>query len=111
MATPIDAQGETSPLPKPADEIGLFDLIRVSIRCFFKIRACVRPPFIGKFVDFAEKFAEIRQERIDRFIGVLSKGDEDFVAKTEVEVGYREDLLPDMPERGLVLHPKKKRRN
>lgn len=94
----------------PADEIGLFDLIRVRIRCFFKINACVRPPYIGRFVRFADKFSEAVQSRIDKFIGVLDKGDEDFVARTEVEVGYRDELIPDMPDMGLVLHPKKKKK-
>ncbi len=97
--------------PESSEEIGLFDLIHIKIRCFFKIRACVRPPYIGKFVCFADRFAEVRQERIDKFIGVLSNGEEDFIAKTEVDVGYQEDLLPDMPERGLVLHPRKKKRS
>lgn len=94
----------------PADEVGLFDLIRVRIRCFFKINACVRPPYIGRFVRFADKFSEVVQSRIDKFIGVLDKGDEDLVAKTEVEVGYRDELIPDMPDMGLVLHPKKKKK-
>lgn len=94
----------------PADEVGLFDLIRVRIRCFFKINACVRPPYIGRFVRFADKFSEVVHARIDKFIGVLDKGDEDFVAKTEVEVGYRDELIPDMPDMGLVLHPKKKKK-
>ncbi|MBO4350896.1 MAG: hypothetical protein J6A01_08135 [Proteobacteria bacterium] len=92
------------------EDVGLFDLIHIHIRCFFKIRACTRPPYIGKFVQFADRFSEVRQERIDKFIGVLSKGDEDFVAKTEVDVGYRDDLIPDMPEMGFVLHPKKKKK-
>ena len=105
------AQTADAPLCKvPDDEIGLFDLIRVNIRCFFKINACVRPPYIGRFVRFADKFSEVVQTRIDKFIGVLDKGDEDFVAKTEVEIGYRDELIPDMPDMGLVLHPKKKKK-
>ena len=92
------------------EEVGLFDLIRVQIRCFFKINACVRPPYIGNFVRFADKFSEVREERIERFIRVLSKGDEEISMKTEVEVGYREELIPDMPEMGFVLHPKKKKK-
>ena len=96
---------------KPKDEsIGLFDLIHIHIRTFFTIRACVRPPYIGKFVQFADKHAETVQERIDKFLNVLSKGDDKVVGKTGVEVGYREDLLPDMPDRNLVLAPKKKKR-
>ncbi len=99
------------PPPTPPEEIGLFDLIHVEIRCFFKIRACTRPPYIGRFVTFADRFAEVKQEHIDKFIGVLSNSEDEFSAKTEVEIGYREDLLPDMPERGLVLHPKKKNKH
>lgn len=92
------------------EEVGLFDLIHVQIRCFFKINACVRPPYIGKFVQFADKFSEVREARIERFIRVLSKGDEEITMKTEVEVGYRDDLIKDMPEMGFVLHPKKKKK-
>ncbi len=92
------------------DSIGLFDLIHVEIRCFFKIRACVRPPYIGQFVTFSERYAADVQTRIDQFLGVLSKGDDEFAAKTEVDVGYRDDLLPNMPERGLILYPKKKKK-
>ena len=92
------------------EEVGLFDLIRVQIRCFFKINACVRPPYIGKFVQFADKFSEVREARIERFIRVLSKGDEEITMKTEVEVGYRDELIKDMPEMGFVLHPKKKKK-
>ncbi|MBQ8035452.1 MAG: hypothetical protein IJ268_00510 [Proteobacteria bacterium] len=92
------------------EEAGLFDLIHVQIRCFFKINACVRPPYIGKFVQFADKFSEVKEARIERFIRVLSKGDEEISMKTEVEVGYRDDLIPDMPEMGFVLHPKKKKK-
>ena len=92
------------------EEVGLFDLIRVQIRCFFKINACVRPPYIGKFVQFADKFSEVREARIERFIRVLSKGDEEITMKTEVEVGYRDELITDMPEMGFVLHPKKKKK-
>ena len=95
----------------PPDEIGLFDLIHIQIRCFFTLNACVRPPYIGNFVNYADKFAENTQARIDRFIGVLSKNEDEFAAKTEVEIGYNDDLLPDMPERGLVLHPKKKKKS
>ena len=85
-------------------------MIHVQIRCFFKINACVRPPYIGKFVQFADKFSEVKEARIERFIRVLSKGDEEISMKTEVEVGYRDDLIPDMPEMGFVLHPKKKKK-
>lgn len=100
-----DAPAESVP-----EEAGLFDLIHVQIRCFFKINACVRPPYIGKFVQFADKFSEVKEARIERFIRVLSKGDEEISMKTEVEVGYRDDLIPDMPEMGFVLHPKKKKK-
>lgn len=95
---------------KKNDEPGLFDLIRIQIRTFFTLRACVRPPYIGKFVTFADRYAEIVQERIDKFLNVLSKGDDNFKTNMEVEVGYREDLLPDMPDRNLVLSPKRKKR-
>ena len=104
--------GDVPPVPQKVsdDSVGLFDLIRVQIRTFFTIRACVRPPYIGKFVSFADRYAEIVQERIDKFLNVLSKGDDAFKAKVDVDVGYREDLLPDMPDRNLVLSQKKKKR-
>ena len=104
--------GDVPPVQKksPDDGIGLFDLIRVQVRTFFTIRACVRPPYIGKFVTFADRYAEIVQERIDTFLNVLSKGDDALKTKVDVDVGYREDLLPDMPDRNLVLAPKKKKR-
>ena len=101
---------ETAKSEDAAAEVGLFDLIHVQIRCFFKIRACVRPPYIGQFVLFSERYGKDVQARVDRFLGVLSKGEDDFAAKTEVEVGYRDDLLPDMPERGLILYPKKEKK-
>lgn len=107
------AAGDTSPEQHkeiPPEEIGLFDLIRVQIRCFFTLNACVRPPYIGKFVRRSDKFAESTQARIDKFISVLSNNEDDFAAKTDIEIGYNDDLLPDMPERGLVLHPKKKKK-
>lgn len=91
------------------NSIGLFDLIHVEIRCFFKIRACIRPPYIGKFVDFAEHFADVRETRIEAFINVLSKRTE-FGFKSDVEVGYEDDLLPNMPDLNLVLHPRRKKR-
>lgn len=106
------AEGEAKDAPAESvpEEAGLFDLIHVQIRCFFKINACVRPPYIGKFVQFADKFSEVKEARIERFIRVLSKGDEEISMKTEVEVGYHDDLIPDMPEMGFVLHPKKKKK-
>ena len=106
-----DASPDTDKKTIPVDEIGLFDLIHIEIRCFFTIRACVRPPYIGQFVTFSEQYADDVQARIDRFLGVLSKGEDDFAAKTDVEVGYRDDLLPNMPERGLILYPKKKKKH
>lgn len=99
-----------SDLKSDADDIGLFDLIHVEVRCLIRIRAVVRPPFIGKFVEFAESFAESRESRIEAFISVLSPNTEDFGCKTEVEVGYDDDLIPNMPGLDLVLHPKKKKR-
>ena len=104
--------GDTSPAKEKnnPDEIGLFDLIHIQIRCFFKLNACIRPPYIGKFVRYADKYGEVVQARVDRFIKVLSKNEDEFAAKLEAEVGYDEDLLPDMPERGLVLHPRKKKK-
>ncbi len=116
-SNPDETQSESAETAKEpakcaddADDVGLFDLIHVQIRCFFKIRACVRPPYIGQFVLFSERYGQDVQARVDRFLGVLSKGEDDFAAKTEVEVGYRDDLLPDMPERGLILYPKKKKK-
>lgn len=100
----------SSDLKSDADDIGLFDLIHVEVRCLIRIRAVVRPPFIGKFVEFAEAFAESRESRIEAFISVLSPNTEDFGCKTEVEVGYDDDLIPNMPGLDLVLHPKKKKR-
>lgn len=93
------------------DAIGLFDLIRVQVRCFFILRACVKPPYIGLFVRRATRHAEATVGRIERFIAVLSKDDAKIAAKTEVELGYDDDLLKGMPERGLVLHPKKKKKS
>lgn len=100
----------SSDLKSDADDIGLFDLIHVEVRCLIRIRAVVRPPFIGKFVEFAEAFAESRESRIEAFISVLSPNTEEFGCKTEVEVGYDDDLIPNMPGLDLVLHPKKKKR-
>lgn len=105
-----DTSPENPPKEKSAGEIGLFDLIHIQIRCFFKLNACTRPPYIGKFVRYADKYGEVVQERVNRFIRVLSKNEDEFAAKLETEVGYDEDLLPDMPERGLVLHPRKKKK-
>lgn len=92
------------------DSIGLFDLIHIEIRCLIKIRAVVRPPFIGKFVMFAEEFAQKRESRIEAFIAVLSPSTDELSNKMEIEVGYEDDLIPNMPGFDLVLHPKKKRR-
>ncbi len=100
----------TAAPPEQDGGIGLFDLIRAEIRCIIKIRAVVRPPFIGKFVSFAEAFAEHLESRIEAFIAVLSPDAEKLGAKTDTEVGYEDDLIPNMPGFDLVLHPKKKKR-
>lgn len=97
------------PIKEEPESVGLFDLIHVEVRTFFKIRACVRPPYIGKFVDFSDKYAERLMGRIERFLEVLTKREGEASARTEVEVGYREDLLPDMPDRNLVLSKRKKK--
>ncbi len=102
--------GQTNTVADAADSIGLFDLIHIEIRCFIKIRAVVRPPFIGKFVEFAEDFAQKRESRIEAFIAVLSPSTDELSNKMEVEVGYDDDLIPNMPGFDLVLHPKKKKR-
>lgn len=102
--------GQTDTVADAADSIGLFDLIHVEIRCFIKIRAVVRPPFIGKFVEFAEDFAQKRESRIEAFIAVLAPSTDELSNKMEVEVGYDDDLIPNMPGFDLVLHPKKKKR-
>lgn len=110
-AQTADGKDEITAAPAREDgSIGLFDLIRVEIRCMIKIRAVVRPPFIGKFVSFAETFAEKRESRIEAFIAVLSPDTEKLGAKTDTEVGYEDDLIPNMPGFDLVLHPKKKKR-
>lgn len=105
-----DGVGQTNTVADAADSIGLFDLIHVEIRCLIKIRAVVRPPFIGKFVEFAEDFAQKRESRIEAFIAVLSPSTDELSNKMEVEVGYDDDLIPNMPGFDLVLHPKKKKR-
>lgn len=110
-AQTADGKHEITAAPAREDGgIGLFDLIRVEIRCMIKIRAVVRPPFIGKFVSFAEAFAEKRESRTEAFIAVLSPDAEKLGAKTDTEVGYEDDLIPNMPGFDLVLHPKKKKR-
>ena len=108
----VATQPEKHPVIAPTidDSPGLFDFIHIQIRCFFKIRACLKPPYIGKFVQFAENFADVREDRIESFIRVLSKGTEGLGAKTDVEVGYDDDLLPNMPSRDLVLHQRLKKR-
>lgn len=106
-----DALPETShEVPQKDDSPGLFDLIHVQIRCFIKIRAVQKPPYIGKFVIFSEKFADALETRIDKFINVLSNNSEDIGEKLQVEKGYVDDLLPNMPDFNLVLHPKRKKR-
>ena len=110
-AQDVDVATETSPDAQPKDNSpGLFDLIHVQIRCFIKIRAVQKPPYIGRFVMFSEKFADALETRIDKFINVLSNHSEDIGEKLQVERGYVDDLLPDMPDFNLILHPKRKKR-
>ncbi|MCL2326142.1 MAG: hypothetical protein FWC40_06585 [Proteobacteria bacterium] len=100
----------TSPSDLPA-RMGYFDLVRIRIRCFFRLRACIEPLRIGGISDFAERYTDSVQRRIDRFIAVLSKNDAITSGDATVKPGYQEELIQNMPERGLVLHPKKKKRS
>ncbi len=99
------AKGEEPP------EIGYFDIVNVQVRQFFKINALVETYEIGGSVTFAEKYADAVDDRVEKFIAVLSKPDETIHFNDEVQVGYRDDLIKDMPDRNLVLHPKKKKKS
>jgi len=98
------AKGEEPP------EIGYFDIVNVQVRQFFKINALVETYEIGGSVSFAEKYADSVDDRVEKFIAVLSKPEATIQFNDEVQVGYRDDLIKDMPDRNLVLHPKKKKK-
>lgn len=110
--TTVSQANDTSmPLSDLPARMGYFDLVRIRIRCFFRLRACIEPVRIGGISNFAERYTDSVQRRIDRFIAVLSKNDAIASGDPVVKPGYQEELIQNMPERGLVLHPKKKKRS
>ena len=106
--------GDASPArpetPKEPEIRGFAEMIHLQIRCFVRVRACVQPAELGKVAKFSSRFSDGVQERVDKFLAVLSKGEDDFSAKVDVETGYQQDLLPNMPDRNLVLHQKLKKK-
>ena len=99
------------PLRETPPEVGYFDIVSIRIRQFFKFRALVETYEIGQTTTFAEKFCDAVEARIEKFIAVLSSPDDSASHfSTDVVTGYRDDLIKDMPDRDLVLHPKKKKK-
>ena len=92
-------------------EIGYFDIVNIQIRQAIIIEAAVKPVRIGHAGDIADEYAETVNTRVERFIEVLSKPDSSIQFNSELTPGYEDDLIENMPDRGLVLHPKKKKKS
>lgn len=90
--------------------LGYFEMVHVGIRQFFKINACLPERVLARASANAERHSEVLAQRIEAFIAVLSKSTEIENPNTNLRSGYHEELLKDMPERGLVLHPKRKKK-
>lgn len=92
-------------------EIGYFDIVNIQVRQAIIINAAVKPVRIGHAGDIADLYAETVNDRVERFIEVLSKPDSSIQFNSELTPGYEDDLIENMPDRGLVLHPKKKKKS
>ena len=92
-------------------EIGYFDIVNIQVRQAIIMNAAVKPVRIGHAGDMADLYAETVNDRVERFIEVLSKPDSSIQFNSELTPGYEDDLIENMPDRGLVLHPKKKKKS
>lgn len=110
LEKPKDKPAKPSQDGEP-QSIGYFEMVRVEIRQFFKINACLPERVLGRASAYAERHSEVLAQRIEAFIAVLSKSSEAETPTTDLRTGYREELIKDMPERGLVLHPKRKKKS
>lgn len=102
--------GDAAKPEKPEDQIlGYFQMVSIRVHEAFHLKAYRDPvrPF-GTRGRKASKQADIICDRVDKFLAVLSKDSETKPAP-ETYVGYRDDLIKDMPERSLILRKKPKK--
>lgn len=110
-AQPSTAERPTCETREKPPEIGYFDIVHVQVRQAIRIHAAVKPVRIGRAGDMADLYAETVNARVERFIEVLSKPDSSIQFNSELTPGYEDELIENMPDRGLVLHPKKKKKS
>jgi hypothetical protein len=103
----LTPENESKDTVEPVN-LGYFEMVSLKVREFFVLRACKEPIRVGAATNFAQNYADSVFERVDRFIRVLSK--DAAPINTEAYKGYRDELIKNMPERGLVLHPPKRKR-
>ena len=102
--------GDAAKPEKPEDQVlGYFQMVSIRVHEAFHLKAYRDPvrPF-GTRGRKASKQADIICDRVDKFLAVLSKDSETKPAP-ETYVGYRDDLIKDMPERSLILRKKPKK--
>lgn len=89
--------------------MGYFEMVSIKVRSFFCLRAFREPVRIARATSYAQNYADAVFARVDKFINVLSKGAA--APSLDAYKGYGEELIKDMPERGLVLHPPKRKKS